>query len=383
MMDFYSHLMKRIVYSIENNFDPAPLNFLLFGKVDTAKKNAGMADAIYKSKAVTSRFINKSNFNAVMKNLFNTMDKLNLDFSGLNFTYQKLQDQQSKDLLVDIFAYKLLGPQKILLPTNTPAYIKGIEKCKEMEKKNLDKVFPFKQPHANQQAYDLHYFDLNDLGFDIKIFQPWLGTLTDFIMEQYTYKSPNKTITIDDGDVCIDAGGCWGDSALYFALKAGKTGKVYSFEFIDSNMAILNYNLSLNPHLKNNIELVPNPIFDEDNIKMYYIDDGPASRIDFEPLGSDNSVVKTKTIDTLIKEKNLSKVDFIKMDIEGVELRALKGSVETIKKFKPKLAIAVYHKNVDFYEIPQFIDSLNLGYKFYLGHYTVFAYETIIYGIVE
>ena len=382
-MDFYSHLMKKLVYSIENNFDPAPLNFLLFGKVNTDKKSGGMADALYNSKAVTARFINKSNYNAVLRNMFNTMDQLNLDFAGLNFTYQKLKDQQSRDLLVDIFAYKLLGPGKILLPTNTPAYLKGIEKCKEMEKKNLDKVFPFKQPHANEHTYDLHYFDLNELGFNIKLFQPWLGTLTDFILEQYTYKSPNKTITVEDGDVCIDAGGCWGDSALYFALKAGKKGKVYSFEFIDSNMAILNHNVSLNPHLKDSIELVPNPLFDEDNIKMYYIDDGPASRIDFEPLGGGNSVVKTKTIDTLVKEKNLSKVDFIKMDIEGVELRALKGAVETIKQFKPKLAIAVYHKNIDFYEIPQFIDSLNLGYKFYLGHYTVFAYETIIYGIVE
>jgi hypothetical protein len=53
----------------------------------------------------------------------------------------------------------------------------------------------------------------------------------------------------------------------------------------------------------------------------------------------------------------------IKMDIEGFELKALEGSVKTIKKFNPELAICVYHLANDIFEIPQYIKSINSGYK--------------------
>jgi hypothetical protein len=53
-----------------------------------------------------------------------------------------------------------------------------------------------------------------------------------------------------------------------------------------------------------------------------------------------------------------------------------------LKRFKPKLAIALYHKPEDFWTIPDFLQSLDLGYRFYLGHYTIFEYETVLYAIV-
>ncbi len=71
------------------------------------------------------------------------------------------------------------------------------------------------------------------------------------------------------------------------------------------------------------------------------------------------------------------------MDIEGAEPLALKGAVETIKRFKPKLAIAIYHSMDDFIKIPIWIIELNLGYKLYLGHYTIHSEETIIFAKVE
>jgi hypothetical protein len=73
-------------------------------------------------------------------------------------------------------------------------------------------------------------------------------------------------------------------------------------------------------------------------------------------------------------------VDFIKMDIEGAELPALKGAVETIKKFKPQLAIAIYHNMEDFTAIPKWIKGLGLGYQLYLGHYTIHGEETVIFA---
>jgi len=65
---------------------------------------------------------------------------------------------------------------------------------------------------------------------------------------------------------------------------------------------------------------------------------------------------------------------YIKMDIEGAEVSALKGSIKTIKKYKPTLSICVHHRKNDITEIPLFISSLGIDYKYYLrgGYHTVF-----------
>lgn len=60
---------------------------------------------------------------------------------------------------------------------------------------------------------------------------------------------------------------------------------------------------------------------------------------------------------------------------------ALKGGLGTIKKSVPKLAISIYHKSYDLFEIMEFIDSLDLGYKFYVRHYTRTLADTVLYCI--
>ena len=64
--------------------------------------------------------------------------------------------------------------------------------------------------------------------------------------------------------------------------------------------------------------------------------------------------VKALEIDTIVKELGLEKVNFIKMDIEGVEIDAFLGAEQTIKKFTPKLAICTYHRPTDFEEIKKY-----------------------------
>ena len=68
------------------------------------------------------------------------------------------------------------------------------------------------------------------------------------------------------------------------------------------------------------------------------------------------------------------------MDIEGAELLALEGAIKTIIKFRPKLAIAIYHSMSDFVAIPYWILNLNLGYEIFIGHYTIHAEETICFA---
>lgn len=69
------------------------------------------------------------------------------------------------------------------------------------------------------------------------------------------------------------------------------------------------------------------------------------------------------------------------MDIEGAELKALEGARECILKYSPRLAICIYHKAEDIYEIGNYILSLNPDYKLYIRHYTTCMWETVLYAI--
>ena len=94
---------------------------------------------------------------------------------------------------------------------------------------------------------------------------------------------------------------------------------------------------------------------------------------------SGNVTIDAEKIDDLIGGES---VNFIKMDIEGSELPALRGATETIQRNLPTLAICAYHKADDLITIPQFIKSLHDGYKFYLRKHTRIAEtELVLYGV--
>lgn len=76
-------------------------------------------------------------------------------------------------------------------------------------------------------------------------------------------------------------------------------------------------------------------------------------------------------------------VTFIKMDIEGAELEAIRGARHIIQNQHPKLAISIYHKYEDIWTIPSQIMEYDLGYQFYLRHYSFSDYDTVLYAIPQ
>ncbi len=76
-----------------------------------------------------------------------------------------------------------------------------------------------------------------------------------------------------------------------------------------------------------------------------------------------------------------SDVNFIKMDIEGSEIEALQGAKYLIKKNKPVLAICLYHKPDDLWEIPILINRIYNGYDMYLRVHGDMCLETVLYCI--
>lgn len=89
-------------------------------------------------------------------------------------------------------------------------------------------------------------------------------------------------------------------------------------------------------------------------------------------------MIETIALDEFIQDE---RVTFIKMDIEGAELDALRGAVHIIKTQKPKLAISVYHRWDDIFTIPKLILEIRPDYKLYIRHYSLLANETVLYAL--
>jgi hypothetical protein len=94
-------------------------------------------------------------------------------------------------------------------------------------------------------------------------------------------------------------------------------------------------------------------------------------------LPSGETFARATRIDTVIGTMSPS---FISMDIEGAELRALKGAYQTIVKSRPTLAICVYHSVDHLWAILRYINELSLGYRFWMRNYCSFTAETVLYA---
>ena len=108
---------------------------------------------------------------------------------------------------------------------------------------------------------------------------------------------------------------------------------------------------------------------------------GKEDKLRFEATGvSDygNTEIVTCRLDDVLQDKQ---VTFLKMDIEGAEKEALIGAERIIRIHKPKLAISVYHKKEDIWEIPKLLLEMNPHYRFYLRHYSLRYAETVLYAL--
>ena len=95
-------------------------------------------------------------------------------------------------------------------------------------------------------------------------------------------------------------------------------------------------------------------------------------------IGGEN-MIKSLSLPTLCKN---CEPTFIKIDSEGCELEILKGGEEILKKFKPKMNVAAYHKSEDIFKLPILIKSINPEYKIHLRHHPYIpAWDTLFYCI--
>lgn len=284
-----------------------------------------------------------------------------LGIDGLAFTYQLLEDQLSRDLFVKLLAYRILGYRHVRLPLNNSKYWEL--------RQSVDKYV--EQQDTITQIPILGSLDLCNFK-GIRLHAHRLAILQAFLLEQY--RCVRAGVGVSQGDVVIDAGGCWGDTALYFAQDAAQ---VFCFECMPSNIKIIRENLALNPAQGAKISVIQRALWSRSGEKFVFKDMGPGSHPAVDGAGVD---VETQTLDDYVSANSVQRVDFIKMDIEGAEPEALIGAERSIRKYRPQLAISIYHDLKHFASIPRWIADLGLGYRMYLGHFTIHAEETILFA---
>ena len=197
------------------------------------------------------------------------------------------------------------------------------------------------------------------------------GLVGTFIVQQYRYDS---IVEPKLGDVVFDIGAYVGDTALWFSKAVGSHGKVYAFEPEPRNFAKLKANLERNKVTN----VIPLQLAVSETEGQMQVASGAGSSV-ITQTGTGTSV-KVTTIDKFVEANKLPRVDFIKMDVEGYESKVLEGAHETIKTFKPSLALCAYHRGDDLIELPKFLLRLNPKYRFYLRHCSPDLSETVLYA---
>lgn len=178
-------------------------------------------------------------------------------------------------------------------------------------------------------------------------------------------------IKFNDHEVFVD-GGCFNFGTCQILLEKCKTIKsIYAFE-PDSNQW-LSVQDGIDRSGFNHTYFIKKGLWSKTKELRFTQTFGGGSNV------SENGtlVVPVTSIDDAIQES----VTFIKMDIEGAELEALKGAARHIREEKPKLAICVYHKPEDMFEIPMYIKSLTPEYRLFMRHYSNIEVETVLYAI--
>ncbi|UCH84082.1 MAG: FkbM family methyltransferase [Candidatus Latescibacterota bacterium] len=292
---------------------------------------------------------------------------------GLSRLYDLLDDQHSKDLLARIMAFHLLGRRKVKLPIATQGYWK--------KKEAVVSAIVGRDTLQTDHVRPLNLFELSRFGYPIRLFSTPVGVLSLFVLKQYVYELSTPAVRVEAGDYVIDGGGGWGDAALRFAHETGEGGRVYTFEFSPGNLEASRKNLAFNPELASRVKVIDKPLWNEAGVRLAFSPAGPLTHV--SGIQSTNSPYESTSvsIDALVQRQEIPQVDFIKLDVEGAELRALKGAEKTIRERRPKLAVCLYHSMDDFVNIPDYLSSLDTPYRFYLGHYSLTTSETVLFGV--
>ncbi len=145
---------------------------------------------------------------------------------------------------------------------------------------------------------------------------------------------------LQPGYVAIDVGANVGWHTLLMAMKVGRNGRIVAFEPNPSVRKALIRHLELNRFSQ--VRVLPYALSDEESRVKFFGPpaDDPGNGDGFivhDPSSVSGSLieVEARALDRLLPNLDIERLDFVKMDIEGFEYRALLGMAATIEQFGP------------------------------------------------
>lgn len=197
-------------------------------------------------------------------------------------------------------------------------------------------------------------------------------SIFDNIISQKQY-FPSDIFDLNDRECFVDGGVYNGETIADFVNSVdNKFDYIYGFEPDKQNFSNLTKSVA---HMYcNRLKLFNAGLYSKAGEISFDSHGNSASAI--SDTGGDN--ISLVRLDDVVGEH---KPTYIKLDIEGAEKEALYGMKSTIAENHPKLAISIYHKAADIWELPLLIRTLPASYNIYIRHYTNGLHETVCYAI--
>lgn len=345
-----------------------------------------------------------------------------IDISGLQMIYARLQDDLSRKIFVNRLLYSISGDKEYItnIALKNPIYQKfkldGIAKTQIIERMNksekpvilygagtlgksflsmleksnvkcfwdrkeIDEMYgiPVRRPGENYDGEvviistsSLYVNDIIDtlqrLGVaDENILLPDLSKTEDLENQYFD----QEIIQFGKAEVFVDGGSYNFGTSKLLLEKCKSVRSIYAFEPDQNHWD--NVYAGIADAAFNKVVFLKKGLWSEERLVSFESDMSESH------ISDDGSIkISVTSIDQVINEP----ITFIKMDIEGAELEALKGSAKHIVADQPRLAICIYHKPEDILTIPQYILSLVPQYRLYLRHYSFSDNETVLYAVI-
>jgi len=284
------------------------------------------------------------------------------------------------------FAFLTFGAQECVTAFSRPGVAQAIQAELETDRELLDTVYEALSDPLSRELF-IRRIALFASGAD---FESTLSFIRDFSIpvaecglgvdvhgRENVYYFTNDLMELGANEVLLDGGAFDGDSVEAFAEACTRAGKPYErihcFEPDPANYAKLlrstgNYRA---------IDYTTEAMWDRRET-LRFMSAAQCSIPEGAAIAPDGDItVSTISIDEYLQGRRCS---FIKMDIQGAELEALRGARQTLLRHKPKLAISAYHKHKDIYEIPYLIHRIRPDYQLHLRHLGSFLYDTVLFA---
>jgi FkbM family methyltransferase len=291
---------------------------------------------------------------------------LGRSYGQLFEAFRTLEDLQSRLLFASLLIYRLVGHHGFQIPvpfrdrrTDLASYRK-IEEAGRTNSGHTVEGLWGRLSHYDF-VFDGKRYIVDCLGLEYYLFRG-----------QYSYRRNGITVAPLPGDYVVDGGSWVGDASCVFSNAVGPEGKVFAFDPLDVHIEVLRHNARHFVH--RNVTIMPFGLADDNFASGACVagsyDPGFSVRGKSAPL---------RTLDNCVESGEIDRVGFVKLDIEGSELDAIRGAAGVIEKFRPRLAISLYHFPDHLFSIILHLKQRYPFYRMFLDHYTVHLDESVLY----